>query len=213
MNPPALLEGEKGLPCPAPRARLRALLEAALFAAPEPLRLAALVRALGRSAEYLEELLEEWAAELTREHRGLQLRLVAGGYQLITKPEHHAELQELFADLPEPTPLSRAALETAAAIALQQPVTAAEVQATRGVHNSDTIRTLLKRKLIAPAGRAPTRGAPLRYRTTEKFLREFGLNSLEELRSASELLHQPEHIANAEPAEKDDRRPPPSLRP
>jgi segregation and condensation protein B len=198
MNPSELLEGEKGLPCPAPRARLRALLEAALFAAPEPLRLSALVRALGRSAEYLEELLEEWAAELTREHRGLQLRLVAGGYQLITKAEHHAELQELFADLPEPTPLSRAALETAAAIALQQPVTAAEVQATRGVHNSDTIRTLLKRKLIAPAGRAPTRGAPLRYRTTEKFLREFGLQSLDELRSASELLHQPERSLGGE---------------
>jgi segregation and condensation protein B len=131
MNPSELLDGEKSLPCPAAR-------------------VSALVRALGRSAEYLEELLEEWAAELTREQRGLQLRLVAGGYQLITKPEHHAELEALFADLPEPTPLSRAALETAAAIALQQPVTAAKVQATRGVHNSDTIRTLLKRKLIAP---------------------------------------------------------------
>jgi segregation and condensation protein B len=202
MNPSELLEGErdgeKGLPCPAARARLRALLEAALFAAPEPIRLSALVRALGRSAEYLEELLEEWAAELTREHRGLQLRLVAGGYQLITKPEHHAELEALFADLPEPTPLSRAALETAAAIALQQPVTAAEVQATRGVQNSDTIRTLLKRKLIAPAGRAPTRGHPVRYRTTERFLREFGLQSLEELRSASELLHQPEPAVGGE---------------
>jgi segregation and condensation protein B len=143
-------------------------------------------------------LLEEWAAELARDHHGLQLRLVAGGYQLITKPEHHAELEELFAGLPEPTPLSRAALETLAAIALQQPVTAAAVQATRGVHNSDTIRTLLKRKLITPAGRAPTRGQPLRYRTTEKFLREFGLQSLDELRSASALIHQPEHTINAE---------------
>jgi segregation and condensation protein B len=201
MNPTPK-EGEARLPFPAGKDRLRALLEAALFAAPEPVRLSALVRALGRSAEYLEELLEEWAAELERDHHGLQLRLVAGGYQLITKPEHHAELQQLFADLPEPTPLSRAAIETAAAIALQQPVTAAEIQAVRGIRNSDTIRTLLKRKLIAPAGRAPTRGHPLRYRTTEKFLREFGLKSLEELRSASALVHQPEHIV--EPPEKDD---------
>jgi len=198
VNPAAPRDSRGTLPCPAARDRLRALLEAALFASPEPIRLAALVRALGRSAEYLEELLAGWAAELTREHRGLQLRLVAGGYQLITKPEHHAELEALFADLPEPTPLSRAALETAAAIALQQPVTAAEVQATRGVQNSDTIRTLLKRKLIAPAGRAPTRGHPLRYRTTERFLREFGLESLDQLRSASELRHQPGRALGSE---------------
>lgn len=147
--------------------RLRALLEAALFAAPEPLRLSALVRALSRSAEYLEELLDEWALELAREDRGLELRLATDGYHLITKPEHHAELQQLFTDLPEPTPLSRAAIETAAAIALQQPVTAAEVQAVRGIRNSDTIRTLLKRKLIAPAGRAPTRSHP--HRAEELF--------------------------------------------
>jgi segregation and condensation protein B len=68
------------------------------------------------------------------------------------------------------------------------------VQATRGVHNRDTIRTLLKRKLIAPAGRAPSRGQPLRYRTTEKFLREFGLSSLDELRSANALSHLPSDL-------------------
>jgi segregation and condensation protein B len=142
--------------------------------------------------------MEQWAVELARSHRGLQLRVVAGGYQLVTKAEHHAELQELFAGLPEPAPLSRAAIETAAAIALQQPVTAAEVQAVRGIRNSDTIRTLLKRKLIAPAGRAPTRGNPLRYRTTERFLKEFGLSNLDELRSASALLHQPKHMVEGE---------------
>jgi segregation and condensation protein B len=154
-------QGAAPLPCPARgKDRRRALLEAALFAAPEPLRLSALVRAPGRSAEYREELLDEWAAEWAQEHHGLPLRLVPGGYPWITKPEHHAEMQQLFAYLPEPAPLSRAALETAAAIALQQPVTAAEVQAVRGIRNSDTIRTLLKRKLIAPAVRVPTRGHP-----------------------------------------------------
>jgi segregation and condensation protein B len=153
---------------------------------------------LGQSADYLKQLFEELAVELARSHRGLQLRVVAGCYQLATKPEHHTELQELFASLPEPAPLSRAAIETAAAIALKQPVTAAEVQAVRGIRNSDTIRTLLKRKLIAPAGRAPTRGHPLRYRTTERFLREFGLSNLEELRTASALLHQPKHMLDGE---------------
>jgi hypothetical protein len=90
------------------------------------------------------------------------LRLVAGGYQLITKPDHHAELQQLLADLPKPTSLSRAALETAADIALQQPVTAAEVQARAGCPEQRYLRPLLKRKLIPP-DRAPH---PLRYRTT-----------------------------------------------
>jgi chromosome segregation and condensation protein ScpB len=85
---------------------------------------------------------------------------VAGGYPWITKPEHHAERWPLFADLPEPTALSRSALETARPL-LQQPVPAAEIQAVRGIRHSDTIRTLLKRTLIAPPA-APLRPpAPL----------------------------------------------------
>jgi segregation and condensation protein B len=79
-----------------------------------------------------------------------------------------------------------------AIIALKQPVTAAEIQELRGVRNSDPIRTLLRRKLVAPAGRAPSRGHPLRYRTTPRFLLEFGLESLAEVRGASELRHQPQ---------------------
>jgi chromosome segregation and condensation protein ScpB len=122
---------------------------------------------------------------------------------MITKPELHAELQELFADLPEPTPLSRAAIETSAAIALQQPVTAAAIQAVRGIRNSDTIRTLLRRKLIAPAGPRSHPWPPTpRYRTTERSLWEFGLKSLDEIRCAPALLHQPKHIVNAAATER-----------
>jgi chromosome segregation and condensation protein ScpB len=112
------------------------------------------------------------------------LRLVAGGYQLITKPEHHAELRQLFADVPEPpTPFSRVALETPAAIALQQPVTAAEVQGIRGIRNSDTIGPI-KEEADCPAAHAPTRGHPRAATGQRKeFEGEFGLNSLEDLRS------------------------------
>jgi len=76
-------------------------------------------------------------------------------------------------------------------------VTAAEIQELRDVRNSDPLRTLLRRKLIAPAGRAPTRGHPLRYKTTQRFLVEFGLENLAELRTAPELRHRPQRILDA----------------
>src|SRR5262249_47283188 len=112
---------------------------------------------------------------------GLMLRVVAGGYQLVTKPEHHDELRAIVQNLPPPAPLSKAALETAVIIAYKQPITAAELQAIRGVRNSEALRTLLKRKIIAPAGRAQTTGHPVLYKTTKRFLVEFGLESLNEL--------------------------------
>jgi segregation and condensation protein B len=175
----------------AERDRLLALLEGALFASPEPVPLPQLARALGQSPSQVRSLLEELREQLAHRCRGLQVRFLAGGYQLSTKPEHHEALRAVLERLPPPAPLSRAALETVSIIALKQPVTAAEVQALRGVRNSDPIRTLLRRKLIAPAGRAPSRGHPLRYKTTQRFLVEFGLTSLAELRSAPELRHQP----------------------
>lgn len=192
MTEDEILETERRLPSPAERDHLQALAEAAIFASPQPVALASLARALGQAPAYLQALLQEVAADFERVPHGLRLRTVGGGYQFTTKPEHHADLKELFTNLPTPAPLSRAAIETAVAIALKQPVTAAEVQAVRGVRNSDPLRTLLKRKLIAPAGRAKTRGHPLRYRTTQRFLVEFGLESLDELRSAKELTHQPQ---------------------
>ena len=196
MREDETLVTERGLPSPVERNRLRALAEAAIFASPEPVRLVHLARALRQPPATMQALLEELGAEFDRANHGLRLRMVAGGYQLTTKPEHHAELQELFLNLPEPAPLSRAAIETAVAIAFQQPVTAAQIQEVRGVRNSEAVRTLLKRKLIAPAGRAPTRGRPLRYKTTHRFLVEFGLQGLDELRAAGELEHRPRPLAS-----------------
>ena|ERR1035438_8278600 len=74
-----------------------------------------------------------------------------------------------------------AAVETVAIIVYKQPITAAQLQAIRGVRNSETLRTLLKRKIIAPAGRARTHGHPVQYKTTRRFLIEFGLHGLDEL--------------------------------
>lgn len=173
-------------------ARLLALVEAAIFASPEPISLSHLAYALGETPERMTSLLETLAAEFSKPHHGVMLRVVAGGYQLITKPEHHQELREVIGRLPPPAPLSQAAVETAAIIAYKQPITAAELQAIRGVRNNETLRTLLKRKIIAPAGRAPTRGHPVQYKTTRTFLITFGLRDLAELPALKEL-RQEEH--------------------
>jgi segregation and condensation protein B len=172
--------------------RLRALLEAALFVAPEPLQPVQLARALGETPATIAALLESLAAELAKPQHGVMLRIVAGGYQLVTKPEHHEELRDVVENLPPPAPLSRAAVETAAIIAYKQPITAAELESIRGVRNRETLRTLLKRKIIAPAGRARTRGYPVQYKTTKRFLIEFGLRNLDELPTLNELKPQQE---------------------
>ena len=173
------------------RAQLRALLEAAIFAAPEPVPLQQLSRATGEPPELIRELLESLKAEFDQPDHGLRLRTVARGYQFTTKPEHHEGLKRLQAGLRPPLPLSKQAVETAAVIAMLQPVTASEVQAARKVRNNNAIRTLLRRKLIAPAGRAHTRGNPVRYRTTQQFLIEFGLKDLSELPNVREFRHMP----------------------
>jgi len=169
------------------QARLPALLEAALFVSPEPIPLVRLAYALGQTTDQMKALLDSLASEFGRAQHGLMLRVVAGGYQLVTKPEHHQELRELVENLPPPAPLSKAAVETAAIIAYKQPITAAELQAIRGVRNREALRTLLKRKIITPAGRAKTRGSPVQYRTTRRFLLEFGLQGLDELPALEEL--------------------------
>ena len=171
----------------AERARLRALLEATLYVYPDPVPLAWLAHGLGETSELIASLLAEVAAELDHPEHGLMLRLIAGGYRLGTKPEHHLELKEVIGSLPPPAPLTRAALETAAIIAYKQPITAAEVQDIRSIRNSDALHTLLRRKLIAPAGRAKTRGNPVLYRTTRRFLLHFGLKDLAQLPSIREL--------------------------
>lgn len=163
------------------RDHLRALIEAALYVSPEPVPLKRLARATGQPPELLQKLLESLMAEYDRADHGVRLRFLAGGYTIGTKPELGAELKQVTDGLRPPKPLSKQAVETAAVVAMLQPVTAYEIQAARKVRNTDAIRTLLRRKLIAPAGRARGRGKALQYRTTPQFLVEFGLQDLSEL--------------------------------
>lgn len=157
----------------------RALAEAALFQHREPLSPARLARALGTSEDDAARLLDALATEYEEGNRGLTIRRVAGGYVLLARPECLSRLGSQFVK-PRP-PLSSASLETLALIAYRQPVTAAEVMQTRGVHTPGVLDTLLERKLIRAAGRRQTRGHPILYRTTPEFLVEFGLEDLEHL--------------------------------
>ena len=159
--------------------RLKALIEAALFQHRDPLPPVRLAQALGETPEVVIELLESLARDYETQARGLALRRVAGGYLMLAKPECLETLGWHFLK-PRP-PLSTAALETLALIAYRQPITAAEIMQTRGVHTPGVLQTLLDRNLIRTGGRKRTPGSPILYKTTQEFLVEFGLEDLDHL--------------------------------
>jgi len=160
--------------------RLRARIEAALFASPEPVSVAQLARALEEPEKIVLGLLEELTAACERPERGVFVRQMGGRYAMASKPEHQEFLQEFLRGLRPRAPLSLPALQTLAIIAYKQPISAPEIQGIRRVAGAGVLVTLLRRKLIAPAGRHKD-GEALLYRTTELFLKDFGLSSLKDL--------------------------------
>ena len=153
-------------------------LEAMLFVAAEPVAPAQLAAALDVSPSVVERGLNELDAALTS--RGLRLQRHAGRVQLTTAPEL-AELIERFLGLEATSHLSRAALETLAIIAYQQPVTRPQIDAIRGVNSDSMMKSLLNKGLILESGRADGPGRPILYSTTPEFLQHFGLNSILEM--------------------------------
>ena len=131
--------------------------------------------------------IEELGADYDRENRGMEIRQVAGGYRMATRPEHHDVVRAFAKSLKPPVRLSLAALETLAVIAYKQPVTAPEISEIRGVDSSGVLATLLDRKLITTAGRKQVIGRPILYRTSKEFLLRFGLNDVGELPSLEEF--------------------------
>ncbi|OUM94897.1 MAG: SMC-Scp complex subunit ScpB [Firmicutes bacterium ZCTH02-B6] len=160
--------------------QLVAVLEAVLFASPEPVSLNDLARVTGWDQEGVHAALALLRQRLEAPDRGLCLLEVAGGWQLATKPELAELLQSLLAPRP-PAPLSQAALETLAIIAYRQPITRAEIEQLRGVRVDSALQSLLERELIEEAGRADAPGRPILYRTTPRFLEWTGLSSLADL--------------------------------
>ena len=153
-------------------------LEALLFVAPEPVTTAQLATALDVAPSVIERGLNELNAALFS--RGLRLQRHAGRVQLTTAPQL-AELIEHFLGLESTTHLSRAALETLAIIAYQQPVTRPHIDAIRGVNSDSMLKSLLHKGLILESGRAEGPGRPILYSTTPEFLQHFGLSSILEM--------------------------------
>lgn len=153
-------------------------LEALLFVAPEPVTTAQLAAVLDVAPSVIERGLNELDASLSS--RGLRLQRHAGRFQLTTAPDL-AELIERFLGLEATTHLSRAALETLAIIAYQQPVTRPQIDAIRGVNSDSMMKSLLHKGLILESGRADGPGRPILYSTTPEFLQHFGLNSILEM--------------------------------
>ncbi|HUX28644.1 MAG TPA: SMC-Scp complex subunit ScpB [Terracidiphilus sp.] len=135
----------------------------------------------------LRQLLDELIAEYTSDGRGVEIREIAGGYRMATKPECHDAVRLFVKSLKPPLKLSLPALETLAVIAYKQPVTAPEVNEIRGVESGGVLGSLLARKLIVTAGRKPVIGRPILYKTTREFLLRFGLKDVSELPSMEEF--------------------------
>jgi segregation and condensation protein B len=178
---------------------IKAQLEAIIYAAEMPItleQLTALVKETVRAEGVADEAeiksrvrasLEELVAEYGGPDHGIEIRQVAGGYRMSTKPEQHEVVREFAKSLKPPIRLSLPALETLAVIAYKQPVTVPEISDIRGVDSGGVIGTLLDRKLITTAGRKQVIGRPILYKTTKEFLLRFGLKDVNELPSMEEF--------------------------
>lgn len=131
--------------------------------------------------------IEELIADYSASAHGIEIRQVAGGYRMSTKPEQHDVVRAFAKSLKPPFRLSLPALETLAVIAYKQPVTVPEISEIRGVDSGGVIATLLDRKLIATAGRKAVIGRPILYKTSKDFLLRFGLKDIHELPSMEEF--------------------------
>ena len=159
---------------------LKPIIEALIFASPEPITPKVLFKLLASEPqEDIEAALASLKADYDRPG-GLQMVEVAGGYQIVTRPELNEWVRRLFHERTTQK-LSVAALETLAVIAYKQPVTAPEVAEIRGVNTAGVLGTLIERHLIRIVGRKPVVGRPFMYATTREFLDRFGLNAISDL--------------------------------
>src|SRR5580658_1933404 len=187
---------------------LKSALEAIIYAADEPATVEQMANAVGEEKHVVRAALDELVGSYGSDERGIEIRAVAGGYRVYTKPQHHDVVRRFIKSLRPLLRLTMPALETLAVIAYKQPATQPEIQEIRGVSCAGVIQTLLERRLITIAGRKQVIGRPILYRTSKEFLMRFGLGELDELPSlkefealAREALGADEGLAPAESVE------------
>ena len=167
-------------------AELKSITEALIFVADEPINTKTIADVIDVDREAVEKALAELVEEYDARASGLQLREIAGGWQIATRPEHHENVRAYLKSKPS-AKLSLASLETLAVIAYKQPVTVPEILEIRGVQSPSAIKTLLDKRLIVAKGRKETVGRPMMYGTSKEFLIQFGLKDLSELPSVEDF--------------------------
>jgi segregation and condensation protein B len=165
---------------------LVAVVEALIFVADEPITTKLIADVLSEDKQAIEAALEQLRQEYEARESGLQIREIAGGWQIATRTEFHEEVRRFLRTRPS-AKLSLAALETLAVIAYKQPATVPEILEIRGVQSASAIKTLLDKRLIVAKGRKETVGRPMQYGTSKDFLIQFGLKDLTELPSIEDF--------------------------
>ena len=151
-----------------------------------------------RLRDYFRSILDQLITDYATGDRGLEIREVASGYRLATKPEYHDAVRGFVKSLKPPLKLSLQALETLAVVAYKQPVTAPEISEIRGVDSGGVLGSLMARKLVTTAGRKQVIGRPILYKTTQDFLLRFGLKDINELPSIEEFEKMAGELAEQE---------------
>ena len=186
---------------------LKSIIESLIFASPDPVSLKVIVKTIdSEPPEHVEEALASVCQEWKERSGGLQLVEVAGGYQIVTKPELHEWVRRLFHEHSKKR-ISIPALETLAVVAYRQPVTGPEIAEIRGVNTSGVLGTLVERHLVKVVGRRAVIGRPFLYATTREFLDRFGLKDLEDLPKVEDMaealgMEVPTMLTEAYPTEE-----------
>lgn len=178
------------------------IVEALIYAAPEPVTAAEIAKAVRRAAAdslapqardwesvgtgEIESAIAELGEALAASGRAVELQEGASGWRFATRTDFADWIRALLPEM-RPEKLSAAALETLALVAYRQPITKADIEAVRGVSVDGTLQKLLERRLVRAGGRADLPGRPMLYETTEEFMEHFGIKSLDDLPNASEL--------------------------
>jgi len=165
---------------------LKGITESLIFVADEPIDSKSIAKVLRVDQSAVDEAIQSLVEDYSERSGGLQLREIAAGWQISTRPEHHEHVRAYLKSKPS-AKLSLASLETLAVIAYKQPVTVPEILEIRGVQSPSAIKTLLDKRLIVAKGRKETVGRPMMYGTSKEFLIQFGLKDLSELPSIEDF--------------------------
>ncbi len=163
------------------------LIEALLFTSPDPLTLRDFKKVVDLHGKRVKSIIQQLNEEYRTADRAFEIREIAEGYQLLTRPEFEDELQEFYGREQDHS-LSQAAMETLSIVAYEQPITRSELESIRGVQSGQLLRNLMDQGFLTMKGRKDSAGRPILYGTSDQFLEVFGLSSIDELPEPDELV-------------------------